>query len=83
MGDVDVSRDNALIERFFGSLKQGWIFKVHQPTCKEMTKDVWVYIQYYNLDLFRSSSNYLLPVQYEKLANYVSAFVDQGSVYSN
>ena len=32
MGDVDVSRDNALIERFFGSLKHGWIIKVHQQS---------------------------------------------------
>jgi len=41
---------NAEVERFFGSLKHDWIFKVHQPTREHMTKDVCSYIKYYNSD---------------------------------
>jgi putative transposase len=29
MGDVGACWDNAVVERFFGSLKHDWIFKVH------------------------------------------------------
>jgi len=32
MGDVGACWDNAVVERFFGSLKHDWVFKVHQPT---------------------------------------------------
>ena len=32
MGDVGACWDNAVVERFFGSLKHDWIFKVAQPT---------------------------------------------------
>ncbi|MGO2243009.1 MAG: IS3 family transposase, partial [Halomonas sp.] len=59
----------APMERFFGSLKHDWIFKVHQPTREHMINDVRAYIKYYNLDRLHSSNNDLSPVQYEKLAN--------------
>jgi putative transposase len=32
MGDVGTCYDNAVVERFFGSLKHDWIFKIAQPT---------------------------------------------------
>ena len=48
MGDVGACWDNAVVERFFGSLKHDWIFKVHQPTREYMTQDVAAYIKYYN-----------------------------------
>jgi transposase InsO family protein len=32
MSDVGSCYDNAVVERFFGSLKHDWIFKVYQPT---------------------------------------------------
>lgn len=31
MGDVGACWDNAVVERFFGSLKHDWILKVHHP----------------------------------------------------
>lgn len=40
MGDVGACWDNAVVERFFGSLKHDWILKVHQPTRNHMKKDV-------------------------------------------
>ena len=69
MGDVGACWDNAVVERFFGSLKHDWIFKVHQPTREHMSADVSAYIKYYNLDRLHSSNNDLSPIQYENLAN--------------
>ncbi|MFT7294889.1 MAG: putative transposase, partial [Pseudohongiellaceae bacterium] len=69
MGDVGACWDNAVVERFFGSLKHDWIFKLHQPTREHMINDVRAYMKYYNLDRLHSSNNDLSPVQYEKLAN--------------
>ena len=37
MGDVGACWDNAVIERFFGSLKHDWILRVTQPTREHMT----------------------------------------------
>lgn len=68
MGDVGACWDNAVVERFFGSLKHDWIFKVHQPTRKNMKRDVAAYIKYYNLNRLHSANGDLSPVQYEKLA---------------
>ena len=69
MGNIGACWDNAVVERFFGSLKHDWIHKVHQPTREHMTKDVCAYIKYYNFDRFHSSNNDLSPIQYENLTN--------------
>ena len=66
MGDVGACWDNAVVERFFGSLKHDWIFKVHQPTREHMRHDVAAYIKYYNLDRLHSSNDDLSPIQFEK-----------------
>ncbi len=50
MGSVGACWDNAVVERFFGSLKHNWIFKVAQPTREHMKQDVADYIRYYNND---------------------------------
>jgi hypothetical protein len=39
------SLDNAVVERFFGSLKHDWIFKVAPPTRDHMKSDVAAYIK--------------------------------------
>lgn len=69
MGDVGACWDNAVVERFFGSLKHDWIFKVHQPTRSHMKQDAAAYIKYYNLNRLHSANGDLSPVQYEKLAS--------------
>ena len=69
MGDVGACWDNAVVERFFGSLKHDWLFKVHQPTRAHMKQDVAAYMKYYNLDRLHSSNGDLSPVEYEKSAN--------------
>jgi putative transposase len=43
MGDVGACWGNAVVERFFGSLKHDWIFKIAQPTREHMRKDVAAY----------------------------------------
>jgi len=69
MGDVGACWDNAVVERFFGSLKHDWIFKVHQPTRKQMKHDVAAYLKYYNLNRLHSANGDLSPIQYEKLVS--------------
>lgn len=69
MGDVGACWDNAVVERFFGSLKHDWLLKVHQPTRVHMKQDVAAYMKYYNLDRLHSSNGDLSPAEYEKLTN--------------
>ena len=46
MADVLVYWDNAVVERFFGSLKYNWLFKVFQPTLEHMKQDMTAYMRY-------------------------------------
>jgi len=72
MGDVGACWDNAVVERFFGSLKHDWILKVHQPTRAHMKKDVAVYMRYYNLERLHSSNGDMSPINYESSLRKVS-----------
>lgn len=65
MGDVGACWDNAVVERFFGSLKHDWILKIHQPTREHLRQDVTEYMRYYNTERLHSSNGDLSPVQYE------------------
>ena len=69
MGDVGACWDNAVVERFFGSLKHDWILKVYQPTRNHMIRDVAAYIKYYNLNRLHSSNDDLSPDQFEKFVS--------------
>ena len=73
MGDVGACWDNAVVERFFGSLKHDWIFKVAQPTREFMKQDVTAYIKYYNLERLHSANNDLSPVEFENSQVKVSS----------
>lgn len=72
MGSVGACWDNAVVERFFGSLKHDWIYKVHQPTRLHMREDVKQYIRYYNLERLHTSNGDMSPVNYENLKGNVS-----------
>jgi len=48
--------DNAVVERFFGSLKHDWIFQIAQPTREHMKKDVTAYMRYYNLERLHTTN---------------------------
>ena len=65
MGDVGACWDNAVVERFFGSLKHDWLFKVPQPTREGMKQDVGQYMRYYNTERLHSANDSLSPMKYE------------------
>ena len=72
MGDVGACWDNAVVERFFGSLKHDWIFKIEQPTREFMTKDVAAYMRYYNLERLHTKNGDQSPINYESSLKKVS-----------
>jgi putative transposase len=65
LGDVVACWDNAVVERFFGSLKHDWIFKIAQPTREHMTKDVAAYMRYYNLERLHTKNGDQSLINYE------------------
>lgn len=74
MGDVGACWDNAVVERFFGSLKHDWLLKVHQPSREHMKQDVAAYMRYYNLERLHSANNDMSPVEYENSKLNVSGW---------
>jgi len=48
MSGVGACWDNAVVERFFGSLKHEWLLKVYHLNRQTMKQDVEKYIRYYN-----------------------------------
>lgn len=74
MGDVGACWDNAVVERFFGSLKHDWLYKVHQPTREFMAKDVADYMKYYNLERLHTSNEDMSPIEFEKHFKQVSGW---------
>lgn len=74
MGDVGACWDNAVVERFFGSLKHDWLFKVPQPTREHMKQDVMDYVRYYNLDRLHSANHDLSPIEFENSLKKVSCW---------
>ena len=57
--------DNAVVERFFGSLKNEWLLKIYHLTRQGMKQDVEAYIRYYNQDRLHTANDDLSPVEYE------------------
>lgn len=66
--------DNAVVERFFGSLKNEWLLKVIHLTRESMKVDVQKYIRYYNHERLHTTLGDLAPVAYEKRILKVSNF---------
>ena len=65
MSGVGACWDNAVVERFFGSLKSEWLLKVYHLTRQGMKQDVEAYIRYYNQDRLHTANDDLSPVEYE------------------
>jgi putative transposase len=57
--------DNAVVKRFFGSLKYEWLLKVYHLTHQGMQQDVEHYIRYYNRDRLDSANGDLSPIEFE------------------
>jgi len=69
MGDVGACWDNAVVERFFGSLKYDWILKVDQPSHAAMKEDVTDYMHYYNLKRLHTFNDGVSPAEFERILN--------------
>ena len=74
MSGVGACWDNAVVERFFGSLKNEWLLKVYHLSRQTMTQDVEHYIRYYNHDRLHSANEDLSPVEFEMSQLNVSGF---------
>jgi len=74
IGDDGACWGNAVVKRFFGSLKHDWLFKVHQPTREHMKEDISAYMSYYNLERLHSANNDISPVNYENSLKKVSGW---------
>ena len=67
MSGVGACLDNAVVERFFGSLKNEWLLNVVHMTRESMKQDVDAYIRYYNHERLHTTLGNLTPINYEKL----------------
>ena len=74
MSGVGACWDNAVVERFFGSLKNEWLLKVYHLTRQGMKQDVEHYIRYYNQQRLHSANSDLSPVEFELSQMKVSGF---------
>jgi len=57
--------DNAVAERFFGSLKNEWLLKIYPLTQEAMKQDLQHYIRYYNHTRLHSANGDLSPIDFE------------------
>ena len=67
MSSVGACLDNAVVERFFGSLKHEWLLNVTHLTRESMKQDVEEYIRYYNHERLHTTLGDLTPINYEKV----------------
>ena len=74
MSSVGACLDNAVVERFFGSLKHEWLANVIHLTRESMRLDVNGYIKYYNHERLHTTLGNMTPINYEKLQNQVSGW---------
>ena len=64
--------DNAVVERFFGSLKNEWLLNIYHLTRLGMKEDVEVYIRYYNQIRLHTSNGDCSPIEFEQSTIKVS-----------
>jgi len=57
--------DNAVVERFFGSLKNEWLLNIYHLTRDEMKKDAEEYIHYYNKIRLHTTLGDVAPIEFE------------------
>jgi len=71
MSSVRACLDNAVVERFFGSLKNELLFNVVHLTRDGMKMDIEEYIHYYNHERLHTTFGDLTPINYENLQSQV------------
>ncbi|WP_462178149.1 integrase core domain-containing protein [Pseudoalteromonas gelatinilytica] len=72
MGSKGACWDNAVVERFFGSLKHEWLYQVFQPTRDHAIGDIKEFIRYYNVERPHGANGDRSPVDYEFYERKVS-----------
>jgi len=65
MSTVGACWDNAVVERFFDSLKNEWLLMVYHLTRQGMKQDVEQYSRYYNHERLHSANGDVSPVEFE------------------
>jgi putative transposase len=66
MGSVGDGYDNAVAESFFATLKKELVHRRSWPTRRELTSEVFEYIEaFYNRNRRHSTLGYLSPVDFE------------------
>ncbi len=74
MSSVGACLDNAVVERFFGSLKNEWLLNIVHLTRETMKMDVEEYIRYYNHERLHTTLGDLTPINFENLQKQVSGW---------
>ena len=74
MSSVGGCLDNAVVERFFGSLKNEWLLNIVHLTRDSMKMDVKEYIRYYNHERLHTALGDLTPINYENLQSQLSGW---------
>ncbi len=64
--------DNAVVERFFGNLKNEWQLNIYHLTWKAMKQDVQHYIRYCDQTRLHSDNGGLSPIDFELSLSNVS-----------
>ncbi|WP_143327778.1 IS3 family transposase, partial [Colwellia chukchiensis] len=65
--------DNAVVERFFGSLKNEWLLNVYHLTRESMKIDVEKYVKYYNSIRLHTTLNDMSPIEFESVSKKCAA----------
>ncbi|TEW56083.1 IS3 family transposase [Psychromonas sp. RZ22] len=74
MSSVGACLDNAVVERFIGSLKNEWLLNIVHLTRDAMKMDAEEYIRYYNHERLHTALGDLTPINYENLQSQVSGW---------
>ena len=74
MSRLGACLDNAVVERYFGSLKNEWLLNIVHLTPETRKMDVEEYIHSYNHERLHITLGYLTPIDYENLQSQVSCW---------
>ena len=66
MSGLGACLDNAVVERFFSSLKNEWLLNIYHLTRQGMKEDVEAYIRYYNQIRLHTSNGDCSPIEFEQ-----------------
>lgn len=74
MSSIGACLDSAVVERFFGRLKNEWLLNFDHLTRDAMKVDAEQYIRYYSHEWLHTTLGDLTPINYENLQSQVSGW---------